>query len=163
RDAVRGIEQAGGRVVVVGDRTLADLRAAMRTIGDTLGLGDAGDRLARDVDARLGAVHGRGADLPARGVLVAFRPRPRVVPRTGTLEDELVRLAGGTNVAADVGTVWPELSLEVVVARAPEVIVDAAMGSEQGPGELFAGLDTVPAVRDGRVVTLPSDAILRAG
>src|SRR5439155_253376 len=48
-------------------------------------------------------------------------------------------------------------------ARAPEVIVDASMGSEAGARELFAGLTTVPAVQNGRVVTLADETFLRAG
>jgi ABC-type Fe3+-hydroxamate transport system substrate-binding protein len=43
------------------------------------------------------------------------------------------------------------------------VIIDAAMGSEGTASSLFAGLTTVPAVRDGQVVRLASDALLRAG
>src|SRR5207244_3431193 len=72
-------------------------------------------------------------------------------------------MAGGVNVAADAGQVWPTLTLELVVARAPEVIVDAAMGSEAGARELFAGLTTVPAVQNGRVVMLADETLLRAG
>ena len=76
---------------------------------------------------------------------------------------ELVSAAGGVNIAADVGGVWPQISLELVVARAPEVIVDAAMVSEAGRRDLFAGLATVPAVRDGRIVAFAGDAVFRAG
>jgi len=50
-----------------------------------------------------------------------------------------------------------------VVARAPEVIVDASMGSEAGARELFAGLTTVPAVQNGRMITLTDETLLRAG
>jgi iron complex transport system substrate-binding protein len=53
--------------------------------------------------------------------------------------------------------------MELVVARAPDVILDAAMGSEAGGRELFAALRTVPAVRDGRIVPLQADALFRAG
>jgi iron complex transport system substrate-binding protein len=59
--------------------------------------------------------------------------------------------------------VWPWITLEVVVARAPDVIVDAAMGDDRAGRALFAALTTVPAVRDGRVVALPPDALFRAG
>jgi len=160
RDAVRAVEQAGVRVVVVQDRTLADLWASMRAVGAALGLADAGERLVADVQRRLEAVRGRVAGLPPRRVLPAS---PLVVAGRGTLQDELVSAAGGVNVAADIGGVWPQISLELVVARAPEVIVDAAMGTEEGRHDLFGGLATVPAVRDGRVVAFAGEAIFRAG
>jgi ABC-type Fe3+-hydroxamate transport system substrate-binding protein len=63
----------------------------------------------------------------------------------------------------DVGSAWPQVSPELVVARAPDVILDAAMGTEAGARELFAGLTTVPRVANGRIETVGSDAIFRAG
>jgi ABC-type Fe3+-hydroxamate transport system substrate-binding protein len=96
-------------------------------------------------------------------VLVIVGHNPLVAVGGGTLQDELIAIAGGTNVARDVGSAWPTITLELVVARSPEVIVDAAMGSEGAAGELFAGLTTVPAVRDGRIVRLQDNAFFRAG
>jgi len=163
REAVRAIERAGGRVLVVQDRTLADLRAAIRDIAAALGAPDTGERLVAEVEAGLDRVHARIAPLPMRRVLVVVGHRPLVAVGRGTLQDELLTMAGGVNVAADAGQVWPTLTLELVVARAPEVIVDASMGSEAGARELFAGLTTVPAVQNGRVVMLADETFLRAG
>lgn len=163
REGVRAIERAGIRVVVVQDRTLADLWASIHTLSDVLALGDAGDRLTADLQRRLAAVRTAVARVPRRRVLLVVGHRPLVVAGGGTLQDELLTIAGGDNVAADVGQAWPQLALETVVARAPDVIVDTAMGTEEGSASLFASLDTVPAVREGRIVTVPADALYRAG
>jgi hypothetical protein len=72
-------------------------------------------------------------------------------------------LRAGTNVAADVGATWPQVSNELVIDRAPGGILDAGDGNEEGGRELFAALRTVPAVRDGRIVPTTSDVIYRAG
>jgi iron complex transport system substrate-binding protein len=163
REAVRAIERAGVRVLVVQDRTLADLWASIRAVAGALGLGDAGERLVADVRGRLEAIHARVRDLPSQRVLMIVGHNPLVAVGNGTLQDELVTMAGGVNVTADAGTVWPTISLELVVARAPEVIVDAAMGTEAAGQGLFAGLTTVPAVQSGRIIALKGDAIFRAG
>ena len=163
RDAVHAVERTGIRVVVVQDRTLEDLWTSMRTVAAALGLAERGEGLVTDVQRRLEAVRGRVAGLPPRRVLLVVGHTPLVVAGRGSLQDELVSAAGGVNVAADVGGVWPQISLELVVARAPEVIIDAAMGSEAGRRDLFAGLATVPAVRDGRIVAFAGDAVFRAG
>src|SRR5439155_1569693 len=81
----------------------------------------AGERLVGDVTRRLEAVRARVADLPPRRVLMIVGHRPLVAVGRGTLQDELLTMAGGVNVAADAGQVWPTLTLELVVARAPEV------------------------------------------
>ena len=162
-EAVLALERAGTRVEVVHDRVLADLWDAVRRIAAVLGVPARGEQLGADLARRLDEVHARVAGLPAPRVLVVVGHDPLIVVGGGTLQDELVRLAGGVNVAADAGTAWPALPLEVVVARAPDVIVDAAMGTDAGGRRLFARLTTVPAVRDGRVVALRDDAFLRAG
>jgi ABC-type Fe3+-hydroxamate transport system substrate-binding protein len=115
------------------------------------------------VRERLAGVQTRVAGLPVRRVLLVVDHHPLVVAGGGTLQDELVGMAGGTNVAADAGTVWPTLALEMVVERAPEVIIDAAMGTEAGGQALFAPLTTVPAVRTGRIVPLRADVLFRSG
>jgi iron complex transport system substrate-binding protein len=163
REAVRALDRAGVQVLVVHDRTLDDFRASVRTIAGALGLAAAGERLVTEIDRGLAAVRARVAGVPARRVLLVVGHSPLVVAGAGTLQDELVTIAGGTNVAADVGQAWPQISPELVVARAPEVIVDAGMGTEAGGHDLFAALTTVPAVRDHRVVRIAGDALFRAG
>jgi iron complex transport system substrate-binding protein len=163
REAVRAVERAGIRVLVVQDHTLADLWASIRTLADALVLGDAGARLVEDLQHGLDAIRARVDGVPRRRVLLVVGHKPLVVAGGGTLQDELLAIAGGDNVAADVGQSWPQLSLEMVVARAPDVIIDTAMGTEAGSQSLFGSLDTVPAVREGRVVTVPADALYRAG
>ncbi len=163
REAVRALERVGVRVLVVQDRTLADLWASIHEVAGALGIPDAGERLTAGLRARLAAVEASVRGLPRRRVLVVVGHNPLVTVGSGTLQDELVALAGGVNVVADAGTMWPTVTLELVVARAPEIIVDAAMGTEVAGSALFAGLTTVPAVRDGRIVVLRDDAFLRAG
>src|SRR5204863_5395244 len=70
REAVRAIERAGVRVVVVQDRRLAELWDSIRGIAGALGLPAAGERLVADVTRRLEAVRARVADLPPRRVLM---------------------------------------------------------------------------------------------
>jgi iron complex transport system substrate-binding protein len=55
----------------------------------------------------------------------------------GSHLDEMVRLVGGENVARDSGSPYPRFSMEAVLERMPEVIVDVS--------------DNRPAVRRGRI------------
>ncbi len=163
REAVRAIERTGVRVLVVQDRQLDDLFASIHTIADALGIAEAGERLAREIREALDAVRARVADRPRVRTLLVVGHSPLIVAGGGTLQGELVDIAGGTNVAADVGAAFPQVSAEIVVARAPEVILDAAMGTEAGARELFANLTTVPAVVNKRIIAIQSDALFRAG
>ena len=163
REAVRAVERAGVPVLVLQDRTLADLRAGIRALADALEVPDAGERLVGEVDAGLAAVRAGVSGQAKPRVLLVVGHRPLIVAGGGTLQDELLTIAGGTNVAADAGTAWPAFSIEMVAARAPDVILDAAMGSEEGSRTLFQELTGVPAVQKGRIVALDPDVIFRAG
>src|SRR5262245_38497183 len=163
REAVRTLERAGIRILVTADRTLDDLWSAIDSIACALGVPEHGAALRASPQQQLDAGRNRVAGLPATRVLLVVGHRPLIVAGGGTLQDELLRVPGGVNVAGDTGAAFPQVPIELVVARAPEVILDAAMGSEAGGQELFEGLRTVPAVRDGRIVPLAADAIFRAG
>src|SRR5262245_341138 len=163
REAVRTIERAGIPVLVTADRTLDDLWGAIHSVAGALGVPERGVEMEQKVRGDLDRVRERVAGLPTRRVLLVVGHRPLIVAGGGTLQDELVRTAGGVNVAADVGAAFPQVPLELVAARAPDVIVDAAMGTEAGGRTLFADLSSVPAVRDGRIVALSPDALFRAG
>jgi iron complex transport system substrate-binding protein len=163
REAVRAIERAGVRVLVVQDRRLEDLWSSIETIAGALDIPAAGERLTTDLRAALDAVRTRVAGRPRARVLLVVGHSPLIVAGGGTLQGELLDVAGGENVAGDVGSAWPQVSPELVVARAPDVIVDAAMGTEAGARDLFAGLTTVPAIANGRIEAVSSDAIFRAG
>src|SRR5206468_10901008 len=76
REAVRAIERAGVRVLVVGDRTLADLWASIRAVAGALGTPAAGERLVADLAARPGEDLARVADLPPAPVPVIVRHPP---------------------------------------------------------------------------------------
>src|SRR2546422_1334778 len=87
--------------------TLADLWASIRAVAGALGTPAAGERLVADVTARLGQGRARVADLPPRRVLVIVGHRPLVAVGRGTLQDELLTMAGRGNVAAGAGPGGP--------------------------------------------------------
>src|SRR5439155_937859 len=75
REAVRAVERAGVRVLVVGDRTLADLWASIRAVAGALGTPAAGERLVADVTARLGEVRA-GPRVPEAAAALARAIHP---------------------------------------------------------------------------------------
>jgi len=94
-------------------------------------------------------------------VLLVVGRRPLVVAGAGTLQDELLVVAGAENAARSLGEAWPTMSLELMVRDPPDVIVDAAMGDEAGGGELLPPSMTGPSTP--RIVRVPIDPLVRAG
>jgi iron complex transport system substrate-binding protein len=84
----------------------------------------------------------------------------------GTYIHDLMETAGGANVIQDRTVPYPRIGWEQVIAWAPDVIVlpEHREGERQSlPAEMLRAWRTVPAVRTGRVVSLPSDPIHRPG
>lgn len=160
-EAVREVERLGIEVLVVRDRTLEDLWDAVTRIARRFGVGERGDALVARIRRGLAGVRASVATLPRPTVLLVVGRRPLVVAGAGTLQDELIDVAGGTNVGRRLGASWPTMSLEALAHDAPAIVIDAAMGSEAGMQPLL------PATRGGgaepRVVRVPIDTMVRAG
>ncbi len=166
RNPVEALRALGIDVLVVDPVTLDDIRSMMITLAARLGRAEAGEELAAALDRRIDEVRRRVGDRAPRSVLLAVGRAPLIVAGSGTVQDELLRLAGGVNVVAAAGKGWPRLSLEAALAAAPEVIIDATMGSEadQDAGVAFwQGFPMLPAVRAGRVYAYAENELLRPG
>ena len=87
----------------------------------------------------------------------------------GSYADALLRALGFANAAGDLDSAWPTIPEEAIVARAPDVIVDATPGVSGRKADVaetrarWARYSMVPAVRDGRVRPLADEAALRPG
>jgi iron complex transport system substrate-binding protein len=91
---------------------------------------------------------------------------PPMIAGPGTFVDDLIRIAGGENVFADVRQLWPQISLEEIVRRQPDVIIRP---SDQSLTDPLAGLAgragwrELDAVRESRVHAVDPDLYNRAG
>ena len=158
------IENLGIKVVLISVTSLNDILNSFRSIARLLGRPEAGDKLAHKVTRQFEEVKKRVAPVPRRSTLLAVGLRPLVAVGGKNFIDELISLAGGDNIAGNAAQPWLNLPDEYVVAKAPQVIIQAGMGSDRGTSAKYWGdLQSIPAVKEGRVYSYPSDKILRPG
>ena len=158
------IENLGIKVVLISVTSLNDILNSFRSIARLLGRPEAGDKLAHKVSRQFEEVKKRVAPVPRRSTLLAVGLRPLVAVGGKNFIDELISLAGGDNIAGNAAQPWLNLPDEYVVAKAPQVIIQAGMGSDRGTSAKYWGdLQSIPAVKEGRVYSYPSDKILRPG
>jgi iron complex transport system substrate-binding protein len=88
----------------------------------------------------------------------------------GTFIDELITLAGGTNIFNDATTSWPMISSEAVINKNPDVMFFPDM--YMGVGNFYEtieavatrpGWDTITAVQDEALYEINADIISRNG
>lgn len=139
--------------------SVADVVETPRVVGDALLDRAAGERLARALAADVEAVRRRAAGLPRPRALFVVGHEPLVVAGPDSFPDELLRICGAENVVRGERP-WPVYPLEKAVVDDPDVVVDAA---PQEPAEGIRRLSAVRAVREGRVLRLSNDDLLRPG
>ncbi len=160
---VRAISAMGYSTLMVSDDTLADVIAMILKLGDHIGRGGPARELARKIQSHIDAVRARLRNTTPRRVLMLVGHQPIVAVGPGTYLDDLLKLASAVNIA-DSGQAWPHLSIEYVIAMAPEVILDGQMGTDaSSPEGYWAQYRTIPAVRNHRVYGYPEDLMLRPG
>jgi iron complex transport system substrate-binding protein len=153
---------------------LPTVTATVRALGRQLGRPEPAAAVAEDIEHRLAAVRARTADLPKPRVLLVFS-RER-----GTLRNiyasggrgflhELLEAAGGVNVFADINAESVQASSELILARAPDVILELRPTDIPAPDQQAAEmrswrtLASTPAVRHNRLHLLSGRAYVVPG
>lgn len=167
-EAIAALQRLGLRTIVVRVETIAEIEAAIRTIAQEAGREVQGEKLLAGMNQRMALVRKRLEGAPQRRVLMVVGQTPLIAVGSGIFLDELISQAHGINIAASAKQPWPQLSLEVAIAKQPEVIIDGSMGSEETQAAeqrlgIWRNFPTVPAVRDGKLYGRLSSAILRPG
>ena len=150
------------------DQVLATFRLLGRLTGTTDAARAVTRRLRRRLDtvrARLGAL--RDHERPSVLFVLTYTPRIWTCGRE-TFVDDVIWRAGGRNLARDRKDFHP-ISMETLLRRQPDIIVIADgqnRGGHRASVEAFLrlpGAHGLHAVRAGRLVTVPSDPLVRPG
>jgi iron complex transport system substrate-binding protein len=140
---------------------LADVTTTLRELGARVGAGDRANTLAADIERRIDATRKRHAGGRRPKTLIVMG-RDALALRgiyasggIGFLHDMLAA-AGGENVFADTKRQAVQATSELILARAPEVILELRadpmdQATEAKELRVWGALASVPAVRNGRV------------
>lgn len=148
----------------------AGVLASLEAVGRALGVQGRAAALVEELRGRVEGVRARVAGRGRVRVLYLVWADPPIAASGGSFIHDLLDLAGGANVVPERTTAYLRLGWEEIVARRPEVILlTAHRGAGNGDGSAgpnrapWARFTSIPAVRTGRVLALPSDTILRPG
>ena len=160
----REMERLGLKVTLISLWSVNDILDSIKMLAQLLGTRETGRKLAGKITVQIQDVEKRVQHAPRRSVLLVVGIHPLIAVGQKNFIDELIRLGGGENIAAAASQPWLNLPEEFVVAKAPQVIIEARMGSErETSNKRWRDLTSVPAVKAGRVYSYPSDKILRPG
>ncbi len=153
---------------------LPDVLSTLRDLGRVTGHAAEAERVAGGIEQRLARVRSRAAAGPRVRTLLVFGREPGALRNIyvsggrGFLHDMLVA-AGGDNVFGDVGREAVQATTELVLARAPDVIIELREGPTLSAAEVdarvadWSRLAAVPAVTRGRIHVLSGTGLVVPG
>ena len=156
------LARAGVRTFIYRHSGVAGILQTLRDLGVATGHAAEGDRKAREIQAQLDAVRASVRAYPRPRTLLVFGRQPQSLQQmyvsggAGFLHD-ILQIAGGSNVFADVRRESVQPSHETLLARAPEAIVEVRATAMLAAGDLprersvWAALTSIPAIRTGRI------------
>ena len=153
------------RVYQTDTQRLSELFASISTLSVLVGEAARGEELLRATERALGTIREAAVSGLQPRVLYLLWHSPAFIAGRDTYIDDLIRIAGGRNVFADVAG-WAQVSLEEIIARDPElIVVPRGEGHSLQPEWLVetAGWRGVRAVREDRLLLVDSDLFNRPG
>jgi iron complex transport system substrate-binding protein len=172
-DAQQQLERARIRTYSYRHAGLAGILCTLRDLGAAVGRAHDGERLAGELQAHLDRIKARVAGRPRLRTLLVFERDPGslrgifVSGGVGFLHD-MLGIAGGSDVFADVARESVQPSIETILARAPDVILElrvsdlppARLGKERSA---WMTLSSIPAVKNNRVHILAGQYLVVPG
>lgn len=164
--AAQELERLSVPYVVLLFNTLEDLERAIGLLGRILDREESAQTLWDRIRSELNSVALTVADLERPAVYYDIGYPPAFTAGSGSYLDTLISISGGRNVFQDVALPSPQVSLEAILARDPDLILhpvgtEASMASGS-PGDR-PGWHALRAVQSGNVRQVPAALVHRLG
>lgn len=161
RQAARALRSAHVPVVAVRMDRLADFARVTTVLGALVGEEGRARDVVDSVSRTLARVREATAALPRRSAFLFAWESPLIAIGGGSYLSELVEIAGGRNVFADLPAPSPQVTFEELLRRDPDVVL-------VGPATLAAVARAprwraLSAVREGRVLAMDTLLVARPG
>ncbi|MEW6047077.1 MAG: cobalamin-binding protein, partial [Bacillota bacterium] len=166
---IDALRRLGIPVFSVDSRSLDHLYDNIRKVGRLTGHAHRAEQVVRSMQARVEAVRSRVAAVePSRRARVFYEvwDNPLMTAGPQTFIGQLIELAGGINIFSDVQREWPQVSLEELIRRNPDVILGPSSHGRSLALEnlrVRTGWHGVRAVQTGRVYLIEDSIVSRPG
>jgi len=145
------IQRLGIPVFMVEPHGLNGILHTIESLGQATNHGAQAAALAAQLQQRIAAVHARAQGKPVVNVYMPISYEPNISIGKGSFINDIIEAAGGHSITSDIDQEWPHISMEIVIARAPEALVLFRHGKMTlDTLETRPGWNVLPAVRNRR-------------
>ena len=164
REMVERLQRWGFPTYVIFPKNLEGILLSINHIGQIVDRREEALKIIQDMKRRRERIAKLTQGSPRPRVFLQIGETPIVTVGKGSFADDLIRLAGGENVAGDEKKMYPRFGMEEILKRAPEVIIISSMNPSADYGKIlqdWSRWKTIPAVKNGRIHLIDSDLIDR--
>ncbi len=156
------MRELGLKVVLSKTERIEELPDQLRELGRLTGRRARAEQVAAHVEQRLQALRQRYQDAEPLDVFYQLWPDPMMTVGKNTLISRLVEICGGRNVFADSATDYPQISMENLMAAAPQAVVIPDEQSGESEAKFpWAAWPDIPAVKSGNLIHVNGDLLHR--
>jgi ABC-type Fe3+-hydroxamate transport system substrate-binding protein len=146
------LQQLGIPVYLVDPHGIDGILHSIVSLGVATGREDSAHAEVVRLQKRIAAVRASVAGKPVVRVFSPVSYDPPITIGKGAFITDIIAAAGGESITDDIKQEWPHISMEAVVARAPEALLLVRGGFISiSVLKTRPGWDTLPAVRNERV------------
>ncbi|WP_110515142.1 ABC transporter substrate-binding protein [Herpetosiphon llansteffanensis] len=166
---IDALAQANIPVIAIKAENFAAVYENINLIGQATNHPSEAAQVVADMQTRIDAVTAKTSTIATADKLSVFYEvydEPLMTAGPQTFIGQLIELAGGVNIFAELSEEYPEISAEEVLNRQPAVIIGPDTRSEKFSAEIIAqrpGWSEIKAVKDGKVLVLNGDILSRPG
>jgi iron complex transport system substrate-binding protein len=164
RDMVERLGKLGFPTYVIFPKNFNDILRSIGHLGQVVNREQEADGIIQGMKKRSERIVELTKDLHRPKVFIQIGDAPIVTVGKGSFADDLIRLAGGENIASREKEVYPRFGMEEILKRSPEVILISSMNPKGDYQKIFlewSRWKTIPAVKNNRIHLIDSDLIDR--
>ncbi len=164
KEVVERFNTLGFPTYVIFPKRFDGVLQSIRHIGQVVGKEKDALRVIESMNQRRERIVHLTGGLSRPKVFLQVGDSPIVTVGRGSFGDDLIRLAGGENVAGREREMYPRLGREDILKRSPEVILISSMNPNGDYERIFREWERwkmIPAVKQGRIHLINSDLIDR--
>ncbi|MBI5966747.1 MAG: cobalamin-binding protein [Deltaproteobacteria bacterium] len=161
---VNKLDQLGIPVYITNPGSVSEVMLSIQNIGEVTFSQLAARNVINSMKLKMQNIQEKIQGRPQSRVLHVMDYDPLISSGKGTFIDDLIRLAGGANIAASAKGKHPRFSMEEVIAQDPQVVILSSMKSRDPMIEQKQWWDRwkeISAVRSGRIQVIDADLIHR--
>ena len=166
KDSVTILEERGLTVVAFVPKNIPEIIQNIRLVGLVGNKTIEANNLADDLEKRINTITSKTSNSTLHRPMVYMEYYPYWTFGPGSFGNDLISMAGGTNIAATTSAAYVEITNEFVVANNPEIIVFTASSMSSTFIEDISsrtGWEDTDAIKYNQIYTIDDDIVVRPG